>query len=168
MTLSVLHQLDFFGAVPLGGSASYADIAVATNLPEQIVRRFIRTALAMQLFAIDPADTDRITHTAFSAQVIRVPTLRPFLDFGTTAGPAMLWHGPETLRRYQAGRTEPNDDLHACPFTLTHEPGAKERGAHIWEYYEKRPNEAKLFANALAHVNSRGSIGAYAALDLFD
>lgn len=168
MALSVLHQFDVFGAVPLGGSASYAEIATATRLPEQTVRRFMRSALALQLFAIDPADTNRITHTAFSAQVIRVPTLRPFLEHTTTESIAMFLHTPETSRRYYAGRTEPNEDPHACPFTLTHEPGAKERGLHIWDYFEKRPDQARLFADTLAHVNSMGHLGVHHTLDRFD
>ncbi|KAM7203355.1 O-methyltransferase [Rhypophila sp. PSN 637] len=163
MALSVLHRFDFFNAIPLQGSASLTEIAQRVNLPEQTVARFIRVALSMQLFTIDPPN--RIKHTAFSAEVLRTPTMRPFLDFATLSSFPMLSRGADAIQRYYVGRTEPNDDLDACPFTLTYEEDGSEP---MWEYFEKRPDQAKLFAGAIQHVNSMGVMNVDAALELFD
>ncbi|KAL1840070.1 hypothetical protein VTK73DRAFT_3857 [Phialemonium thermophilum] len=51
MILSVLDRFDFWSAVPLSGSASYADVAARTQLPETLVRRILRHAMTMRLFA---------------------------------------------------------------------------------------------------------------------
>ncbi|KAK4206543.1 O-methyltransferase [Rhypophila decipiens] len=166
MSLSVLHRFDFFNAIPLQGSASLTEIAQRINLPEQTVARFVRVALSMQLFTIDPPN--RIKHTAFSAEVLRTPTMRPFLDFTTSSSFSMLSRGADAIQRYYVGRTEPNDDLGACPFTLTYEEDGSERGLAMWEYFEKRPDQAKRFAGVIQHVNSMGVMNVDAALDLFD
>ncbi|KAM7197507.1 O-methyltransferase [Naviculisporaceae sp. PSN 640] len=166
MAVSVLQRFDFFSAVPLNGSASYAEIAKAVKLPEQIVRRFIRVAFASQIFAIDPPD--RVRHNAFSAEAVRKQTLHPFLEYSAAFAFPMLTRGADAIERYFAGRSEPNDDLHACPFSMTLEPDGSERGVTLWEYYEKNPEQAKLFAGTIQHLNSLGVMNSNAALDVFD
>ena len=57
--------------MPLDGSASYADIAKSTNLPEQIVRRFLRLAFTLFVFAEEAPGSDYVVHTAASAHITR-------------------------------------------------------------------------------------------------
>ena len=54
--------------MPLDGSASYAEIAAASNLKESLCRRFIRLAMGSNLFDEDP-QTKRVHHTAASRRL---------------------------------------------------------------------------------------------------
>lgn len=71
MVMDVLNQFDFFSAVPTGGSATYSEIVERTKLPEEVVRRILRYAFTMRLFA--PVGRDSVKHTATSAYILRTP-----------------------------------------------------------------------------------------------
>ncbi|KAF5549287.1 peptide transporter PTR2 [Fusarium mexicanum] len=48
---SILNQFTFWNAVPIGGSAIYAEITAQVNLPESIVRRVLKYAISIRIFA---------------------------------------------------------------------------------------------------------------------
>ncbi len=79
LTCDVLNEFNFWDAVPLNGSASYAEIAKATQLPEQIVRRYLRHAFTLFIFAEEGPGTDRVVHSASSAYVVRHPNMRSLI-----------------------------------------------------------------------------------------
>lgn len=65
--------------MPLDGEASYADIAAKVNLPEDRVRRFIRQAMTNHIFT-EPRP-GFVAHTASSAAPVRIPAIKPLMDF---------------------------------------------------------------------------------------
>ncbi|KAK2923172.1 Winged helix-like DNA-binding domain superfamily [Fusarium oxysporum f. sp. vasinfectum] len=65
--IDVLNHFDIWNAVPVGGSASYSEIATKVNLPESLVRRILKYAITIRYFARDPSDKDRVVHTSLSA-----------------------------------------------------------------------------------------------------
>ncbi|TLD09724.1 hypothetical protein PspLS_11350 [Pyricularia sp. CBS 133598] len=81
LILGLLQQLDFFNAVPLGGSATYEDVSGHTKLPESLVRRILRYAMTMRLFAEKEPNSDSIVHTGITAHAVRSPEFQ-----------AWLWH----------------------------------------------------------------------------
>ncbi|RKK23548.1 hypothetical protein BFJ67_g17116 [Fusarium oxysporum f. sp. cepae] len=48
---NILNQFNFWNAVPIGGSATYAEITARVHLPESIVRRVLKYAISIRIFA---------------------------------------------------------------------------------------------------------------------
>ena len=67
--LNILNHFDFWSAVPVDGSASYAEIAQRTRLPQDVVYRVVQHATTLRLFAeTEPGKpSSRIQHTSRSA-----------------------------------------------------------------------------------------------------
>lgn len=63
--MRVVYHYKLANAVPLGGTASYAEIAAVSGLKESLCRRFIRLAMGSNIFDEDP-ETKRVRHTAAS------------------------------------------------------------------------------------------------------
>ncbi|KAI2615513.1 O-methyltransferase-domain-containing protein [Hypoxylon sp. NC1633] len=74
--LRVVYRYKLANAVPLDGTASYAEIAAASGLKEDLCRRFIRLAMGSHVFTED-LETHRVRHTASSR---RLATDQSFYD----------------------------------------------------------------------------------------
>lgn len=94
LVLSTLAHFDFFSAVPLDGSISYADLASKVGLPEERVRRFVRQAMTNRVFR--ESKPGYVTHTAASAVPVRIPSLKSFIGHNTEDG------GPASNKVIQA------------------------------------------------------------------
>ncbi|KAI1178436.1 O-methyltransferase-domain-containing protein [Nemania sp. FL0916] len=70
--LRVVYHYKLANAVPLNGSASYAEIAAASGLKEDLCRRFIRLAMGNRVFTEDP-ETKLVKHTASSRRLVTDP-----------------------------------------------------------------------------------------------
>lgn len=118
--INVLNQFDFFSAVPLEGSASYQGISRATQLPETIVRRILRHAMTLRLFAEAEAGSDRIVHTAATAHVVRNPKFRSWIAHNLEEmGPACE-KLPDALRKFSLGKQEESGEPEEAAFGLGH------------------------------------------------
>ena len=62
---STVYHYQLAKAVPLDGTASYAEIAAVSGLKESLCRRFIRLAMGSNIFDEEPK-TKRVRHTAAS------------------------------------------------------------------------------------------------------
>lgn len=71
-----MYHYKLANAVPLDGTASYAEIATASGLKEDLCRRFIRLAMGSHVFTED-SKTQRVRHTASSR---RLATDQGFYD----------------------------------------------------------------------------------------
>lgn len=118
--INVLNQFDFFSAVPLEGSASYADISRRTQLPEAIVRRILRHAMTSKLFAETEAGSDRVVHTAATAYVVRNPTLRSWVAHNLEEMEPASAKLPEALRKFSFGKQEEPEEPENAAFGLGH------------------------------------------------
>ncbi|KAL1959679.1 hypothetical protein VTO42DRAFT_1265 [Malbranchea cinnamomea] len=136
--LNILNRFDFWSAVPLDGSASYAEIAAHTRLPQEVVQRVIEHATTLRLFAY--ADTEesspRIRHTSRSAALARSSGLRALVSTVLDdAGPPMAVMG-EALQRYNYGKTTLEQDMSQTAFSLLHSNETFGRYANSWEFIE--------------------------------
>jgi len=74
--LNILNSFNFWDAVPLNGCASFANIAAKTSLPEFTVKRLLRYAFTVNLFAPTSPGSNEVKHTLFSAFYVREPGAR--------------------------------------------------------------------------------------------
>ncbi|RAL00866.1 O-methyltransferase [Aspergillus ibericus CBS 121593] len=146
LTFDVFNNFDFWHAVPLNGSASYADIAQSTNLPEQIVRRFLRLAFTMFVFSEEEPGSDRVVHTAASAHMVRFPFVRAFVAHNMEDVRPAATVGVDALKKWFVGHAEPPEDVATCALPLATDNG-RQRGTDLWTYLEdfERPDQPKGF-----------------------
>jgi hypothetical protein len=154
MTLDVLNQFNFFSAVPLGGSATYGDIARTTTLPESIVRRILEHATTVRLFSEGPPGSDAVVHTATTAFLAKNPLVCSWVSHNLEElRPAALYF-PESLRKFNAGREESSEEVVESAFSLAD----VDRTGHpttFWDYLKHDPEgkpegfRAKRFAEAM-------------------
>lgn len=174
LTIDVLNHFNFWDAVPLNGSASYADIARSTNLPEQIVRRFLRMALTMFIFAEEAPGSDRIVHTAASAHLVHAPLFRSYIGHNMQDVRPAATVGVDALTTWIVGRETPPEDVTSCAFPLATDNG-HQRGTDLWNFLEnfERPDQpkgyrAKQFAGAMQTIGEVTGIGIESVLEEFD
>lgn len=102
LILSLLQELDFFSAVPLGGSATYMEIAKHTQLPESLVRRLLRYSMIIHLFAEREPGSDSIVHTGITAHAARSPEFQAWICHVNVVQPAAQIL-PQVLKNLYAG-----------------------------------------------------------------
>lgn len=154
MTLDILNQFHIFSAVPLGGSATYEEIAQKTSLPESIVRRILRHAFTLRLFAEAPIGSGRIVHTAATAYAAKTPLMRSWLDHELQEARLGTFYAPESLRQYSLGKENLSEEITESGFAVAD----IDRTGHptsYWEYLKHTPEgkpdgfRAKRFAEAM-------------------
>src|SRR4051812_22008115 len=105
--INVLNYFNFWDAVPLDGTASYAEIAKHTKLPEEIVVRFIKHAATLRIFEETEVgkSSSLIKHSFRSAPLARNKGLRALLTttLELSGGPLMALH--YALERYSQGKS---------------------------------------------------------------
>ncbi|KAF2102402.1 putative O-methyltransferase [Rhizodiscina lignyota] len=106
MVLDVLNQFDFFSAVPIDGSASYTGIAAYTKLPESVVRRILRQAFTLHLFAETFPGSGYVVHTAATAYTVRQPLVRSWIALNTEEVGKGCVTMPEALKAYSFGKEQ--------------------------------------------------------------
>ncbi|RAR07210.1 S-adenosyl-L-methionine-dependent methyltransferase [Stemphylium lycopersici] len=134
--LNVLNQFDFWGGVPVNGSATLEDVAKHTKLPFEVVSRVIDHAVTMRFFAkLSPTSTT-IKHTSRSAALAKDAGLSALVHsvLDETGPPMFLL--PEALRRYSQGKTEITKDMKETAFKLCHSGGGWGEHENCWEFIE--------------------------------
>lgn len=172
--LDVLNQFDFWSAVPLSGSATHAEVAARTGLPEDLVRRFLRHAATMRLFVLvaaaegdgDGSGQARVAHTAASAFVARSPAHRGWIAHHLEESRVACTRLPDALRRFSVGRAAAAQELGETAFALAFgggEGGGAGTGVTFWDFIrEDGEGERKGFRTgrfAQAMQAGRGSSG---------
>ncbi|KAF2266510.1 S-adenosyl-L-methionine-dependent methyltransferase [Lojkania enalia] len=153
--LQAIVRYDVPGKVPLQGDGiTYAELASATGLSEQLLRRFLRYAITMRVFA---ETKGKVVHTAASRALID-PHLRGWLKTGSNE----MW--PAASRVVDAvtkwpGSQEPNETVgflfHTAQyggadfelqqgFTL-----ASGNSQSIYNVFETDPSRAADFASTM-------------------
>ncbi|KAL6872762.1 O-methyltransferase domain-containing protein [Trichoderma novae-zelandiae] len=118
VALDVMNSFNFWAAVPLGASASYADIAQATNLPEQIVRRILRFGMTMYLFREEAPGSGRVVHSAASAYMARSRHMQSFTSHLLEDVRPATTVVADALRKWFVGRSAPSEEREHAPFYL--------------------------------------------------
>jgi hypothetical protein len=104
--------------VPLGASATYAEIAEKTSVPESLVRRLLKYALTIRLFAEESLGSERIVHTSLSAVYVKRPLLRSWIDHSMSEARPGTVHLAESIRTTSLGRKEASEDLLTTGFAM--------------------------------------------------
>lgn len=92
--------------MPLEGSASYSEIAQFTRLPPPVVKRILRHAFTLRVFAPVQDDVDRVQHTANSIFVAKNPDVKALYSLSLNQSmPGFLKLG-EALRAYSLDKEE--------------------------------------------------------------
>lgn len=137
--LNVLNYFDFWSAVPVDGSASYADIAKHTSLPEEVVYRVLQHAITLRIFAhTEPGKTtSRVQHSSRSAALARSSGLRALVAtiLDDAGAPMMVMN--EALQRYSRGKPALTQEMSESSFALFHSGGTFGKYGNSWELLEK-------------------------------
>jgi hypothetical protein len=161
--LDILNQFNFWDAVPINGSATYTEIAVKVNLPENLVRRILRYAITIRYFAFAPGSKETIVHTSLSAAPAKNKLLRAWLQHNFEEVRPGTVHIPESFRKYSAGSDEPSQEATQSAFTLANVDRLSEPQTY-WDYLtrqeEGKPKDfrSSRFAQAMMAAASASAI----------
>ena len=158
----------------MNGSASYTEIAKFTDLPEVIVRRFLKLGFTIFVFAEKSPGSDHVVHTAASAHMARSPYINSFVAHCLEDVRPAATVGVMALQKWFAGQQEAVEDVTACAWPLATEDGNL-RGVHIWPFLEEfeRPGQPKgfranRFAEAMQGLGQVSGIKTESVLKMFD
>ncbi|KAL8785195.1 MAG: hypothetical protein Q9195_008728 [Heterodermia aff. obscurata] len=137
--LRVVYHYQLAKAVPLNGTASYAEIAAGSGLKESLCRRFIRVAMSNNVFDEEPT-TKRVRHTAVSR------LLATDQGFGDAIGLQLEEMAPASSKviaawdKYSQDSSEPRE----CAFSLYNETDKPFFAALV-----SQPERGRRFGNAM-------------------
>lgn len=132
--LNILNYFNFWPAVPLDGSASYAEIAKHTSLPEEVVHRVLQHAITLRIFT--ESDSSRVEHTSRSAALAGSSGLRALVStvLDDAGAPMMVMN--EALKRYSKGKPSLTQDMSESSFALFHSGGTFGKHGNSWDLLE--------------------------------
>lgn len=137
-TLNILNYFDFWTAVPIPGTATYAQIAAHTKLPEEVVYRVMQHAVNLRIFTeVKDADGSfKITHNSRSAALARSPGLQALVSsiLDDAGAPMMVMH--EALKRSSANKPALSQNVEDSAFALLHKSGVYGNFTNSWDFIE--------------------------------
>ncbi|EEH45053.2 uncharacterized protein PADG_01203 [Paracoccidioides brasiliensis Pb18] len=149
-----------WSAVPVEGSASYADIAKHTSPPEDVAHRILQHAMNLRIFSeTEPGKpSSRVQHTSRSAALARSGGLRALVStiLNDAGAPMMVLN--EALERYTRGKPALTQEVGESSFALFHSSGIYGRYNTSWELLEndgigeKKGWRAKNFVEFMRYV----------------
>lgn len=137
-SLNILNHFNFWAAVPVKGSSTYAEIAEHTSLPIDAVQRVLEHAFTLRIFAdAEPGSSPvRVEHTSRSSALAQSPGLRALVaTLLDDAGPPMMVMN-EALDRFSRGKTDLPQDMSETSFALFHSGDVSGRFNNSWELLE--------------------------------
>ncbi|KAK3181516.1 hypothetical protein K4F52_007226 [Lecanicillium sp. MT-2017a] len=138
MALNLLNHFDFWSAVPIDGSASIADVAKHTDLPEEVAKRVVEHAMTLRYFAPegDYKATGRIQHSCRSAALAKSTGLRALVSTVIDDAGAPMLAMNKALELHARGQPALSKDMTKTAFAL-HQKGATIGNyTTSWEYIE--------------------------------
>jgi ubiquinone/menaquinone biosynthesis C-methylase UbiE len=142
-----VYHYKLANAVPLDGTASYAEIAEVSGLQEALCRRFIRLAIGSHVFTED-LETQRVRHTASSR------LLATDQSFSDAVGLEIDDLGPASSKLIDAWEkhgqdvAEPNQTA-ICMYNETEKP--------IFAFLASQPERVRRFGGAMRHFTKGDS-----------
>ncbi|TID21734.1 Eukaryotic translation initiation factor 3 subunit H [Venturia nashicola] len=166
--VDVLNRLNFWDAVPIDGSATYAEVARKVNIPESAVRRVLRHTFSLRVFAEYPFGSEHVVHTNFSSFPVRQPNVRGWIaHHAEEGGPSAVNLAP-ALAKWGEGSLPGQT---AAGYTFF--PGDDRKSLWDWlavdgESEGKRGYREKRFGDAMAFAADSPGMGMKAGLAAFD
>ncbi|RDI85507.1 Eukaryotic translation initiation factor 3 subunit H [Venturia inaequalis] len=166
--IDVLNRLEFWDAVPIGGSATYAEIAQRVKVPESAVRRVLRHAFSLRVFAEYPLGSEHVVHTNLSSFPVRQPNVRSWIaHHAEEGGPSAVNLAP-ALAKWGEGSLPGQT---AAGYTFSPEDDTKS----LWDWLAadgeregKKGYREKRFGDAMAFTADSPGMGMKAGLAAFD
>ncbi|KAF2501388.1 putative O-methyltransferase [Lophium mytilinum] len=155
--LNVFTQFNVWSAVPQHGSAPVASIASTTGLPEEKLRRLLKHAFTMGLFAETSPGSWEIVHTGSSAYTYRNPLIKAWVGHNLEECLPASIRLPDALRKY----TDSQEPAH-CGVAVNFYPDAPS-DTTLFNWFEAaREGEetgwrARRFGEAMASFSETGS-----------
>ncbi|KAF4439940.1 Sterigmatocystin 8-O-methyltransferase [Fusarium austroafricanum] len=134
--MDILNQFDFWAAVPLNGSATYAEIVARVNLPENLVRRVLKYAISIRFFAKDANSPDSIIHTSLSAFPAKKPLFQAWIRHHFQEGRPAAVHAAEAFRQFSSGKEKLSEEPLETGFALAN-IDRLEKPETYWEYLNR-------------------------------
>ncbi|KAI0171950.1 O-methyltransferase-domain-containing protein [Hypoxylon sp. FL1284] len=156
--LRVVYRYKLANAVPLDGTASYAEIAAASGLKEDLCRRFMRLAMGNHIFTEDP-ETQRVRHTASSR------LLATDAGFADAVGLEIDDLGPASSKvvdvweKHQQDMAEPSQSA----FSMYNETNKT-----FFAFAATQPERVRRFGAAMHYFTSSGTWDLRHMLSAFD
>lgn len=133
----MFYTYNIHKAVPLHGSATYAEIARASNLSETLVYRFLRHAMANRIFA--EASPGRVSHTAVSRMMVEDPDFFDNVGMWTCeVGPAFM-KMPEALARFPD-----SGEANETAYSIAHDTDLS-----LYSFLADKPERARRFGQSM-------------------
>lgn len=129
-------------AVPLDGSATYAEIAKTSGVPERFVFRFIRNAMINGIFK-EPS-RGRVAHTARSRWLVEHPGVHDAVSLQSDEISHAAVSYTKTIEKYGASE-EPNHS----PFAVAE--GVEES---VFQIFARHPERRQRFGRAMHYWTS--------------
>ncbi|CAI6241297.1 unnamed protein product [Periconia digitata] len=163
--VGLLNEFNFWDAVPRDGTATYSDIANATNLSESTVRRILRHAFTNRIFAETTPGSGIIKHTATSVRPLTEPLWRSTIgNMLDEAGKAMMNAG-DALRKW-------GDSPYPAetPLGYTFFPDTKDREMNYFKWVNEEGNQWRVerFGKCMEHVTKNPAVRVNTIHDLYD
>ncbi|KPM41238.1 hypothetical protein AK830_g5307 [Neonectria ditissima] len=169
--MDVLNQFDFWSAVPLGGSATYGEIASKVNLPENLVRRVLKYAFTIRFFSSAPDAPESVVHTSLSAAPAKQHLLRAWLRHNFEEARPGALHIPESFKKFNSGKETPSEEPLESGFALAN-VDRLDKPENFWDYLnrevEGKPKgwRASKFAESMQAAASASAIKTEDSLEI--
>ncbi|KAH6876328.1 S-adenosyl-L-methionine-dependent methyltransferase [Thelonectria olida] len=134
--MDILNQFDFWSAVPLGGSATYSEIATRVNLPENLVRRILKYAIAIRFFASAPNAPGSIVHTSLSAVPAKQHLIRSWLRHNFEEARPGALHMAEAFRKFSSGKETSSEEPLESGFAVA-DIDRIGKPEYFWDYLDR-------------------------------
>ena len=151
----------------MDGSASYAEVAQRTRLPQDVVYRVLQHATTLRLFAeTEPGkSSSRIQHTSRSAALAKQAGLRALVSsvLDISSAPMMVLN--EALERYSLDKPKLTQEMGETSFALLHGGGGGAGNGYTgkihknsWDFLEndgegdKRGWRQKTFVEFMTYI----------------
>ncbi|KAF4333372.1 methyltransferase [Fusarium beomiforme] len=133
---NILNQFNFWNAVPLDSSATYAEIAAQVKLPEITVRRVLKYAISIRIFANAKHKPDSVCHTSISALPARNQLYQTWLrHLLEEAGPGSFYVA-ESLKRFSSGKEEHSQEPTESGFAMAN-IDKLDKPETFWDYINR-------------------------------
>lgn len=155
LTLRAVYHYKIASAVPLEGSSSYASLAKATGLSEQLLQRFLRHCMSNYIFAQTPEG--QVRHSAFSRR------LATDSEFADGVGIQLYETGPASMFTLEAlhrfGESGEHTDTGYALFNqaVNQEAGAGKPLQTAFEVLGQNPERGRRFGVAMQYYSKEPS-----------
>ncbi|KAF2672737.1 S-adenosyl-L-methionine-dependent methyltransferase [Microthyrium microscopicum] len=147
--INVLNQFNFWDAVPLKGSITYADLASKVKLPEALVRRLLRFSMTRHMFASTSSGSDSVKHTSVSAIFVLQPQIRCIIGHQLEEIAPACINVPQALRHWNNDAEHPSKS--GCAYTFFKDT-LYEAGTFEWFGKPENAYRVERFAGAMNYM----------------